>query len=280
MRVPILLSLLAILPGVAAPRVCKDPCVEAARQAYIECRRDAATTLVTSRAICRGRDLTCVQACLQRQAACVQETGLVGALQTCLTDAAAAAQNCLTRFPLQARKRNQCIDQAQLQTFQCRNQARTSRRQELAGCAVGYRQCAQPCGPNQPPPGSRICLAQALQANNQTVATCNQTAAADKSACLSKDTACVQACRDARSDCITPFQNAIDAAVESCEAARRMAVASCEATAPPGPERDACIQTADSDAFVCRDEAREAQAPGLAQCTTTYVGCVRACPPG
>ena len=107
----------------------------------------------------------------------------------------------------------------------------------------------------------------------------NQVAAADKSACLAKDAACVQSCGDLRTACAQPLQTAIDAAIESCEATRRTAVATCVATTPPGPERDACIETADSTAFVCRDDAREAQAPGLAECTKAYVGCVRACPP-
>jgi len=280
MRALMLVTLLAILPGVATARVCKDPCVEAARQAYRECRRDAAGTLVTSRVLCRQRDLTCVQACLEGQASCMQATGFGAALQTCLSDGVAAAQKCLTRFTRQPKKRKQCVDQAQLQTFQCRNQARRSRRQELARCAVTYRRCAQPCGPEEPPAGSRLCLAQALQANEQAVATCNQVANADTSACLAKDAACVQTCRDARTACITPLQNAIDAAIESCEATRRAAVATCEDATPPGPQRDACIQSADSAAFVCRDGVRESQAPGLAQCTTTYIGCVRSCPPG
>lgn len=280
MRIFAAVSIFAALHGAADARVCKDPCIEAARQSYRGCRRDAAETLVVSRALCRGRDLACVQACIEGEVNCVAATGFPAALQTCLRDGAAATQSCLAKFPLQPNKRKRCVDQAQLSTFQCRNEARTSRRQELARCAVAYRQCALPCGPNDPPPGSRACLAQAVQANNQAVATCNQVAAADKSACLAKDAACVQSCRDLRTACTTPLQNAIDAAVESCEAARRTAVATCEATTPPGPERDACIEAADSAAFVCRDEAREAQAPGLAECTKTYVGCVRACPPG
>ena len=163
--------------------------------------------------------------------------------------------------------------------FQCRNGARTSRRRDLVACTAEYRQCALPCGPNQPPPGSRLCLAQALQAKNQAVATCNQVAEADKIACTGKEAACVQTCRDARTACATPLEAAIAAAEESCEATRRAAVATCQATNPPGAGRDACIQTADSDAFVCRDDAREAQAPGSTQCTKTYVGCVRSCPP-
>ena len=279
MRIFAIVSSLVALHGAAAAYVCKDPCVEAARQSYRECRRDAAETLVVSRALCRGRDLACVQACIEGEVNCVAATGFPAALKTCLGDGAAAIQSCLAKFPIQPNKRKQCIDQAQLSTFQCRNDARTSRRQDLARCAVAYRQCATPCGPNDPPPGSRECLAQALQASNAAVATCNQVAAADKSACLAKDAACVQSCGDLRTACAQPLQTAIDAAIESCEATRRTAVATCVATTPPGPERDACIETADSTAFVCRDDAREAQAPGLAACTKAYVGCVRACPP-
>jgi hypothetical protein len=274
----VVLSLVAMQGAVGAP-VCNDPCVRAARLAYRECRRDAATTLVASRVLCRGRDLVCVQACLAAQASCVQATGLIAALTSCLSDGAASAQACVSRFTFQPKKRTHCINQAQLQTYQCRNQARSSRRQELARCAVGFRQCAQPCGPNQPPSGSRLCLAQALQTNNQAVATCNETAAADKSACLAKDTACVQTCRDARTACTTPLQTAIDAVVESCEAGRLAALATCGATTAPGPVRDSCIETANSDAFVCRDSAEEAEAPGLVACTRTYIGCIRACPP-
>jgi hypothetical protein len=279
MRVLAIVLSVVALQGVAAALVCKDPCVEAARQSYRECRSDAAGTFLTSRQLCRGRDLACVRACAEDDLSCIEATGLTAALQTCLGDGAAAIQTCLRRFTTQPKQRKQCVDRAQLSAFQCRNQARRSRRRDLARCAVARRRCAQPCGPNDPPPGSRLCQAQALQTKSQAVATCNQVADADKSACLGKEATCVQACRDQRSTCTTPLQTAIDAAIESCEATRRTAVATCQATTPPGAERDACIQTADSDAFVCRDDAREAQAPGLTQCTTAYVGCVRACPP-
>ena len=273
-----LLSLVALEQTVLA-RTCGDPCLEAARLSYRECRRDAAETHVTSRALCRGRDVACVQACLVGEVNCVAATGLGAALRTCLDDGAAAIKKCVTRFTTQAKKRAQCIDKAQLSAFQCRNGARRSRRRDLVACTAEYRQCAVPCGPNQPPRGSRLCLVQALQTKNQAVATCNQVADADKIACTGKEATCVQTCRDARTTCATPLEDAIDAAEESCEATRRAAVATCQATNPPGAGRDACIQTADSDAFVCRDDAREAQAPGLAQCTKTYVGCVHACPP-
>ena len=45
-----LLSLVVLEQTVLAARVCGNPCLEAARLSYRECRRDAAETHVTSRA--------------------------------------------------------------------------------------------------------------------------------------------------------------------------------------------------------------------------------------
>jgi len=279
LRLLILLSSVVALEAMAASGTCADPCVEAARQSYRQCRQDAAGTLVTSRALCRARDPACVKACLSNEADCVRATGYPAALQVCVSDDAAAIQRCLERFTTQAKRRNQCVDQAQLQTFQCRAQARRSRRRDLARCVVENRRCKQACGPTRPPADAQACLAAAAQTNQQAIATCNQVANAGTSACADKDAACVQTCREARTACAAPFEDAIDTATEACDATRDGAVATCVATTPPGSERDACIQTADSDAFVCRDDANEAQAPGLTQCTKTYVGCVRSCPP-
>jgi len=84
-----LLSLVAFEQTVLAARVCGSPCLEAARLSYRECRRDAAETHVTSRALCRGRDVTCVQACLVGEVNCIAATGLGAALRTCLDEGAA-----------------------------------------------------------------------------------------------------------------------------------------------------------------------------------------------
>ncbi len=271
------LSLLVVHGGASA-RECGDPCLEAERQSSIECRQNAVETQSVSRTLCRGRDLACAQACVVGEQDCVAATGLGPALAACASEGEAAIQRCLNRFAAGTKRRSQCIDDAQLSTFQCRNGARVSRRGQLARCAVLFRGCVRPCGPDARPPGVRRCLAEAARTKRSAVATCNQTANTARSACFDKDATCVQSCRDTRTTCGQPTQATLAAALESCENTRRTAGATCEATTPVGSERQACIQIADANAFVCRDDAREAAAPGLTACEKAYVPCVRSCP--
>ena len=89
----------------------------------------------------------------------------------------------------------------------------------------------------------------------------------------------METCRDARTTCNEPARSALASAVAACEAERRAAVAACETANPGGGSAlDQCLETADTNAFLCRDAAGQTQAPAFAACVEQYVACVRACP--
>jgi hypothetical protein len=265
----------------ALARVCSNSCLEAARVDYVECRQGATETFEFEKQLCRDRDPACVEACAARQDDCAAATGIGPALEACLGQQRAAVADCANRLPRGSKKREQCIDNARIDGFQCRKRVRTGAAPELRRCRADFDVCADGCGPGEPPRGSRLCQLGARRARAMAVAACNQTANADKSACRNKDAACAESCRDARTECDAPARSALAAAIAACEGERRAAAAACQAANPVGsPLLDQCLESADTDAFICRDTATKAQAPAFAACVQQYVGCVRACPPG
>lgn len=272
--------LVLLATPLALARVCSDACLEAARGDYRECRQAANAALLLERQLCLGRDPACVRACAAREQDCGDATGIGPAIEACLGQERAAVSACRTRFPLtESKKIEQCIDNARIAGFQCRNRARTGTAPELRRCRADFDACADGCGPGEPPRGSRLCERDARLARSAAVAACNQTANADKSACANKDATCVESCHDARDACNEPARAALASAIVACDAERRAAAASCEAANPGGGAvLDQCLENADTAAFLCRQAASRAQEPAFAACVQQYVGCVRACP--
>lgn len=263
----------------AFARVCSDPCRAAARGDYVECRESATAAFVLGRQLCLGRDPACALTCTAREQDCGAATGIGPALEACLDQQQAAVSACRNRFPTGSKKVEQCTENARLAGFQCRNRARTGTAPELRRCRADFDVCADGCGPGEPPRGSRLCQRAARRARAAALAGCNQIANADKSACANKDATCVESCRDARTTCDAPARAALASAVAACEAGRRAAVAACKTANPGGGSAlDQCLETADTNAFLCRDAAGQAQAPAFAACVEQYVACVRACP--
>src|SRR4030095_2182013 len=118
-----LLVLLGAAPAFA--RVCGDSCLEAARGGYVTCRQDAGATFALAKQLCRDRDPACVQACAERQQDCNTATGSGAALEACLAQQQAALASCVDRFAAGTKKRDQCLENARIDGFQCRNRARS-----------------------------------------------------------------------------------------------------------------------------------------------------------
>jgi hypothetical protein len=75
---------------------------------------------------------------------------------------------------------------------------------------------------------------------------------------------------------------ALEACVDGCRARLQVDKGSCPPVGDPG--RDACVDAAQIQAFICRDDCREAwrndpaTVAGLANCREIFRGCVAACP--
>ena len=191
---------------------------------------------------------------------------------------AAAVKKCVTRFTTQAKKRAQCIDKAQLR----RSSAATGR----AGAGARTSSPARPNTGSAPCPAARTSRRPARASawrrpcRPRTRRSRPATRGRRRQDRVHRQGSRMRADLPRRAHHLRHAAGGRDRRGRGVvRGDRRAAVATCQATNPPGAGRDACIQTADSDAFVCRDDAREAQAPGLAQCTKTYVGCVRAARP-
>lgn len=274
---------LAGMVGVAAgaggkTALCGGTCFRAARGEARECRGSADAAFLLDRALCLGRDPVCVGSCLETSVECREATGIGDAIAACTTTLEQAVASCLVQHPAGS-KRSKCINRAQLDAYQCRQAARNAVAPTLRQCTETGVACRRACGPGAPPAGSAICLDDAKATRREALVMCRRTWQLSGSACLGKDDACVQPCRDARDECEAPIDAAFGNAVAACLQVRNAALATCAATNPAGSAALAsCEEAAGADAFTCRLAARDAAAPGLAACSDQYAACVRACP--
>lgn len=260
-------------------RQCSDPCIQAARSAYLACASSATGAFTEALDGCLERDRTCIDACRADRQDCVGATSLGEDLAACQLELAAARDDCRTTFPLGSNRRKACLDRAQIGGFRCRRRAGARVRLELEACGASFVQCAEPCGPGEPPGGIGACRAEGRAAVEEALGLCKTTRKVTVSACLNKDLTCLQDCGDAQETCTAPTRASLDGALATCQAERDAAVAACQAENPGGgASLEDCIETAQADALACRDTALDASQAGFASCTTSYAGCVRGCP--
>jgi hypothetical protein len=73
-----------------------------------------------------------------------------------------------------------------------------------------------------------------------------------------------------RDACTRPILDQLEVAITGCNTERDSDVAASKIAFPLGPARDQCIDNAQVEAFMCKDDAREAAAPGLRQCQDAF----------
>jgi hypothetical protein len=278
------LALLAVVLAASSAvagntRQCSDPCIQAARAAYRDCASSAGGAFSDALDGCLGRDRTCIDACRTDRQDCREATSLGQDLATCQLELEASKDECRNAFPPGSKRRAACLDRAEVAHFRCRRGAVSGALAALKACGSGFDACAASCGPGQPPGGVDSCKAQGKSAVVDALRQCKVTRVVTVSACVNKDSTCVLDCSDARDICNAPTQNILAGAIASCHAQRRAALTACQAGNPGGGAAlEACVDAAQANAFTCRDAALEASLPGLASCTASYAGCVRACP--
>lgn len=275
----------AVLAGrradvVLAAAPCGVDCLRATRGELRECVAQATVVFALEKNRCLDRSPVCVEACLFRHDDCVTATGDGPAIDACAAQLETALGSCSTKYAAGSTKRADCNDAAQLAAYQCRTRARKAARPALRRCRDEHGRCLDRCGPGEPPLGARACRLGASERWEAARSACKASAALTQSACLEKDGTCYQQCRDDRGACTAPVESALEAATAQCDAQAAADVATCIAANPTDEAaRDACVETAQSDGFLCRDAAREAAAPGLAACGGPFARCVRSCPP-
>jgi hypothetical protein len=111
---------------------------------------------------------------------------------------------------------------------------------------------------------------------------CLENMQVDKDSCRNIDHACAEACRAGFDTCIgNPF-NVLDVCKAVCMSELDTTRQQCRLNFAAGTAAlDTCIDQAQIDAFVCRDDCRESIhiAGVLKQCHKAERACMKACPP-
>ena len=117
-------AVLGASAGIAAPthpaHQCSDQCLQAARDARAECVSSASGAFTDAFDACLERDQECIDACRFQLGECRDSTGAGADLFACQLELKAAKDRCRNKFPLGSRRREICIDRAQIAGFRCR----------------------------------------------------------------------------------------------------------------------------------------------------------------
>jgi hypothetical protein len=276
-----LTGLLSLLGPAAAPAA--NPCISDARQTVLECQAQCREDFQVAKDACLNRDHECVEVCRAERAVCVEATGLEAAIDACRETTRDAKATCRAQNPPESAALDQCIDQAQLVGFQCRDAAREAARPALDVCRVAFRSCARACPPADPP--SEVvspvqCRRDAKAVFKACKSACREDYQFQKDVCRNRDHDCVEQCRADRDACREPVEAALQAAVAQCRVTRDAEVQNCRALYADGTaEQDQCIDNAQVTAFRCRDDAREATRPDFEACRDAFRACAQLCPP-
>jgi len=123
-----------------------------------QCSRDATTQaqlckagcrddFLTAKDMCRNINHDCADLCRASREDCV--SGPLDSLETCVDDCDASLESakeiCRQQFAPDTPERDQCIDDAQVTAFQCRDACREGVIKALRQCRVTFRVCIQAC---------------------------------------------------------------------------------------------------------------------------------------
>src|SRR5262249_46823447 len=149
------ISVLAVLAGsiVFAPLAGAGagPCIVAAKDQYVETIQACKDTMLEAKDSCLNRDHGCVEICRASPYHCVVDTGLPAAVAACNAQRDIDINTCKVLWPAGSDDRDQCIDNAQVTAFMCRDDARDTYKDKLVACRTGFKTCAKACGPAFPP---------------------------------------------------------------------------------------------------------------------------------
>lgn len=274
-------SLTIIVAFASAASAAKNPCIKEAKEDFRACHATCKEDFQATKDACLDRDHACVEVCRALRAECREATGFDAAIDACGEALETARAACRAQHPTPGPARDVCIDQAQVIAFQCRDAAREAAKPALKLCRKSFKDCARACPPDATPTETpRQCVKDAAQTARTCYATCKEEYQLDKDTCRNREHGCVEQCRADRHACKTPIREELESDKAACNATRDAAVDNCKVLYGEGtPERDACIDNAQVEAFQCKDQAREDARPGLQACHQAFRACAAACPP-
>jgi hypothetical protein len=128
-------------------------CVKDAAAAGRTCNAGCKEAYQVDKDTCRNRDHACVEQCRVDRLGCVGpiRTQLDTDVAVCKTARDLEIANCELLFGEGTLERDTCIDNAQVDAFQCRDAAHEAARPGLAACRQTFRACADACPPPPAP---------------------------------------------------------------------------------------------------------------------------------
>jgi len=124
-------------------------CRDTAKQNFRTCNANCLEDFQVAVDACLNRDHACVERCRADRDGCRQPIldQLNSDIAACNARRDSDIQNCKNIFPEGSPEQEQCIDNAQVQAFECRDQARENARPGLESCRQAFRSCVQQCPP-------------------------------------------------------------------------------------------------------------------------------------
>ena len=131
-----------------ALNVDKAQCLIDAKNAYLACRADCREAFQEQKDLCLNRDHACVEDCRVKRDVCrdPKEDALDAAIASCNATKTAAVTQCENDHP-PGQEREDCITDALVAAFQCRDQARENARPGFEQCRAAFVTCAEACPP-------------------------------------------------------------------------------------------------------------------------------------
>jgi hypothetical protein len=143
-------------PSSVNPSQCKVD----AKTVYVACKNACIEEFQVNKDACRNRDHVCVEGCREDREVCRApvEDQLASDIAACnLTlhgdgtpENPGAIETCKSLYAEGDPLRDQCIDNAQVDAFQCRDQAREDARPGFLTCRQNFRSCVEGCPPATP----------------------------------------------------------------------------------------------------------------------------------
>ena len=127
-------------------------CKEDAKSAYLTCKETCREDFQVTKDACRNRDHVCVEGCREDRDGCRQPVidQLLADIAVCNTGPGGRSEDieeCHNLYGDGTPELDTCIDQAQVEAFQCRDGAREDARPGFETCRQAFQSCAGGCPP-------------------------------------------------------------------------------------------------------------------------------------
>jgi hypothetical protein len=130
------------------------------------------------------------------------------------------------------------------------------------------------------PDPAKQCVRGAAKDYQDCIRECKSDFQEAKEVCRGADHACALACAESLDRCEEAPLSTLESCKNTCNSQLDAAKATCRDLYGKGTEElDTCIDQAQVNAFLCRDECRETVSAIFQQCRTDFRNCISACKP-